>query len=333
MSAPEQVSVRQHVWQTSTDDGLTRLSAASDRQRRWTPRNQAHNSLQALVGAGSTETLERLTVALLHAGHEVGTARDGQQAFERWQLEQPDLVVLEAALPQLDGLEVCRRIREYSHGPIVVLVASAEDEETIVRGLELGADEVLPSSYSTRTLVAHMQTVARRASRELVRPDPTRLHVGDLVVDLQMHQVIRAGEVIRLTRLEFRLLCLLMGTVGQVVPYARLVHDAWGYADDPTPHLLKAHMSRLRRKLSLEREGSVWIEAILGIGYRLAISPHCPIGTDISEPGRSMPGHQLYAASRPTPDVPGLRGEPVRSALPGRLGADRWTAADNRLRA
>jgi two-component system, OmpR family, response regulator MtrA len=337
MFSPTQVSVRELDWQAMADDGLAWLPKPADQPCRCAAPVQKRERLHVLVSTGCTEVLERLTVGLIHAGHEVGTARDGHHALERWRLEQPDLVVLDSALPELDGLEVCRRIRERSHTPIVLLVDTADAEEQIVRGLELGADEVLLSTNSSRLLVAQVQAVARRALRQPARTDAMRLHVGDLIVDLQMHQVFRGSELIRLTRLEFRLLCLLMATAGQVVPYKRLVRDAWGYTDEPTPHLLRAPMSRLRRKLALERAGSVSIEAILGTGYRLSFNPGSPIGTNSPDAGRSVPGHptvggaEFHAASPSTYSLPGPRREPVRCAIPRRFGPNRWAFGDDRL--
>ena len=261
----------------------------------WAPQRHAAirasvKSLHVLLAINEADVLERLAVALIHAGHEVGTARDGQQAIERSQVAQPDVVVLEAALPRGGGLQVCRHIRERSHTPIVLLVGDAVDEDTILHGLQLGADEVIRSSQSPRLIVAQMEAVVRRGILASTPSESTLLQVSDLMLDLLTHQVFKGGAAIRLTRLEFRLLWLLLATPGQVVPYARLVHDAWGYTDEPTPHLLKAHMSRLRRKLGLDRVGGVTIESILGIGYRLTQTAPCnaamPVATDLIVPDR-----------------------------------------------
>jgi two-component system response regulator MtrA len=187
--------------------------------------------------------------------------------LQRWEAERPDLVLLDGILPKVDGFEVCRRVRHASETPVILLTAR-DEEADVLRGLQLGAGDYVTEPFSARVLAARMRTVLRRLKKS--EPARAQLQVGDLTLDLHSHEVTKGGTPVQLTPLEFRILYLLALNAGRVVPYARLVEYAWGYADEGTSGLLKTHLSHLRKKLALPAAGPGSVKAVLGVGYSLA---------------------------------------------------------------
>jgi DNA-binding response OmpR family regulator len=213
-----------------------------------------------------------MTYALRREGFTVATAMDGQQGLQRWEAERPDIILLDGNLPKLDGFEVCRRIRHASKTPIIMLTAR-DEEADVLRGLQVGADDYVTKPFSAKLLVARMKTVLRRIQDNNVEPK-AKIEVGDVTLDLQSHEVTKAGAPVQLTPLEFRILYLLAMNEGRVIPYSRLVEYAWGYYDEDNSSLLKTHICHLRKKLGLaasKGHGGA-IKAILGVGYSLNMS-------------------------------------------------------------
>jgi DNA-binding response OmpR family regulator len=204
------------------------------------------------------------------AGHTVLTALDGDGALRSWEAEHPDIVLLDGALAVVDGFEVCRRIRQLAHTPIILLSGqSAEDD--ILRGFECGADDYMPKPLSGKQLLARMQAVLRRYENDPAQVLSTQLRVGELVFDPETHHVITEGRPSKpVTKLEFRVLYHLALNAGQVVPYSRLIESVWGYFDEASATLLRTHVCHLRRKLGLPQHGPGSIKAVLGLGYRLS---------------------------------------------------------------
>jgi DNA-binding response OmpR family regulator len=223
--------------------------------------------VKVLLVDDDAELVDLLAYALRREGYTVLTAPDGEQALQRWEAERPDLILLDGRLPKVDGFEVCRRVRQASETPIIMLTAR-DEEADVLRGLQLGADDYVTKPFSARVLAARMRTVLRRIKKD--KPGRAQLRVGDLVLDLQSHEVTKGGTPVQLTLLEFRILYLLAMNEGRVVPYARLVEYAWGYAGEGTSGLLKAHLSHLRTKLALPAAGPGSVTAVLGVGYSLA---------------------------------------------------------------
>jgi DNA-binding response OmpR family regulator len=205
--------------------------------------------------------------ALECAGHDVVTAATGVRALELVGSAAPDLVVLDLGLPDLDGFEVCRRIRRDSQVPIVVLTAR-DEEEDIMRAFSLGADDCLTKPFSARILAARVATILRRAVEAGKRRRDDYVRVGSLELDLLGHEVRYDGREVRLSPLEFRLLHILAANAGRVVPYKRLIEFAWDY-EGGTPTRLKIQIHRLRAKLGLPYKGEPSIKATEGTGYVL----------------------------------------------------------------
>jgi DNA-binding response OmpR family regulator len=222
--------------------------------------------MKVLVVEDDVDLLDLLTYALQREGYTVLAAVDGPQALARFEADQPDLVLLDLGLPKLDGLEVCRRIRHAAQTPIVMLTGRAEEDD-VVRGLEVGADDYVTKPFSAKQLIARLAAVLRRCPGAPGAEAARELRVGDVVLDLSSHAVTKAGVPVQLTPLEFRILYMLALNAGRVVPYARLVQYAWGYHDEASSSLLKSHVTHLRAKLGLAPQA---LSAVVGVGYRLA---------------------------------------------------------------
>jgi DNA-binding response OmpR family regulator len=198
----------------------------------------------------------------LHAG-------DGRQALELSRVAQPDLVLLDAMLPQMDGFAVCRTLRRESAVPIIMLGARDHALDRI-RGLEIGADDYLVQPYSFRELLARMRALLRR--RELDRghafPPRDRIVVGDVVLDRTARQVWRAGHLIELRGREFDLLCVLMEKAGQAVSRHELLDQVWGEDWIGDPRTVDVNICWLRQKLAVDTSTTRYIQTVHGYGYR-----------------------------------------------------------------
>ncbi|MBI4493231.1 MAG: response regulator transcription factor [Chloroflexi bacterium] len=226
--------------------------------------------MRVLLADDDVDLLDLLTYALQREGYTVLAAVDGQQAVQRWEADYPDLVLLDGNLPKLNGFEVCRRMRHDhdSRTPVIMLTAR-DEEEDIVRGLQLGADDYVTKPFSVKQLSARMKAVLRRCQTDPYVQPVREVRVGDLALDLEAHQVTRAGALVQLTPLEFRILFMLAMNAGRFIPYSRLVEYAWGY-DSGDSNLLKTHISHIRTKLGLPPNGEGGIRAVPGVGYCLA---------------------------------------------------------------
>src|SRR5215207_740758 len=178
--------------------------------------------MKVLVVEDDTDLLDLTTYALRREGYTVVAAIDGQQALERWEADSPDIVLLDGNLPKLNGFEVCRRIRQEDQTPIIMLTARGAEED-VVKGLQLGADDYVTKPFSANQLTARMKAVLRRCQPDPLKQTASEVRVGDLMLDLQSHEATKAGQLVQLTRLEFRILYLLAMNEGRVIPYSRLI--------------------------------------------------------------------------------------------------------------
>jgi DNA-binding response OmpR family regulator len=177
----------------------------------------------------------------------------------------PDLIVLDITLPELDGTEICRRIRRESTVPILFL-SSRDEEFDRVLGLELGGDDYLTKPFSPRALLARVRALLRRAGEE----KPAPLAAGDFALDLERQSVaVRGGAGIRLTRLEARLLQLLLANAGHPLPAERLLSHVWGSRGGGDRQLVKQLVHRLRQKIELDARQPRYLVTVAGVGYAL----------------------------------------------------------------
>jgi len=200
-------------------------------------------------------------------GFNVLEATNGLEALALWETEQAHLLILDIMMPRMDGLEVCRRVRERSTVPIIVLTA-LDDERDKVTAFSLGADDYLTKPFGVAELLARVQAVLRRSDWTQQPPAPRARHFGDLEVDLDGHVVrLRGGEV-KLTPTEFALLAHLVGNPNRVLTHRMLLQRVWGDQYGDEPEYLRVYMGRLRRKLEADPANPRHLLTEPGVGYR-----------------------------------------------------------------
>jgi DNA-binding response OmpR family regulator len=198
-------------------------------------------------------------------GFHVEQALDGAEALQKIRDSKPALIVLDLMLPEIDGWDVCRRTREDSDVPIIMLTARSDDVDKIV-GLELGADDYLTKPFNPRELVARVRAILRRYERS-TQPGAT-LHLGDLTIDAAGREATLDAQPIQLRTKEFDLLLTLAQHRGQVLTRDQLLDLVWGYEFYGETRTVDVHIAHLRKKL---RGGEVEIETVRGVGYKLVV--------------------------------------------------------------
>jgi two-component system KDP operon response regulator KdpE len=218
-----------------------------------------------LVCDDEQQILRALRVILRDAGFEAVPANDGQEALDLAAVSPPDAAIIDLVLPDIDGVELCRQLREWTAMPIIVLSAVG-DEEAKVRALAAGADDYVTKPFGPRELIARLEANLRRVDPD---PDEAAIEVHELSIDLATRVVRRSGEEIHLTPTEFDLLRLLVRNRGRLMTHRDLLVSVWGagYGDDT--QVLRAHIANLRRKI--EPAGARrYIRTDPGVGYRFA---------------------------------------------------------------
>ncbi len=218
-----------------------------------------------LVVDDEAQILRALRVILRDAGYEALPAGGVEDALDAAAVSRPEAAIVDLMLPDGDGVELCRRLREWSEMPLIVLSALG-DEEVKVRALAAGADDYVTKPFGPRELVARLEANLRRAARE---PEQAAVTAGALELDLARRSVLVAGEEVHLTPTEFDLLRALARNRGRLMTHRDLLVTVWGtgYADDT--QVLRAHIANLRRKI--ERDGHPrLIRTESGVGYRFA---------------------------------------------------------------
>ena len=210
-----------------------------------------------------------LTIGLQDQGFRAIHASNGNQGLEYAQTAKPDLVLVNALLPQMDGFAVCRALRQASAVPVIML-SDCDHEADRIKGLEIGADDYLIQPFSFRELLAHVRAILRR--RELDRgevlPPSDRIAAGDIALDRTARQVWRNGRLIELRRLEFELLGVLMENVGQAMSRHALLDQVWGENWIGDPRTVDVHIRWLRQKLEDDASAPCYIQTVHGFGYR-----------------------------------------------------------------
>jgi two-component system, OmpR family, alkaline phosphatase synthesis response regulator PhoP len=224
-------------------------------------------SKKILVVEDEHDILQLVKLYLEKEGFRTVSAKTGTEALQQVKQEKPDLVVLDLMLPEIDGLEVCKRLRsspETAMLPIIMLTAKAEESDTVV-GLELGADDYVTKPFSPKTLVARIKALFRRLER---KPDdsPAQYRYGDLVMDLARHEVIVKNIEVPLTAKEFGLLEHLLRNPGRVLTRDILLNTVWGYDYYGTTRTVDVHIRRLKQKLPSLDEAIISVKSL---GYKL----------------------------------------------------------------
>ena len=222
-----------------------------------------------LVVDDDPNTVKLTKLYLERDGHRVITARDGAEGLSMARDEQPSLVVLDLMLPRLDGLTVCRTLRQETDVPIIMLTARVEEVDRLA-GLDLGADDYVTKPFSPRELAARVRAVLRRAAWDPGEVSPPALSLGPVCLDLRARRATVHGSELRLTPTEFRLLALLMRHPDRIFTRDEIIDRALGGDFDGFDRTVDAHVSGLRRKLSAAPGGSAkLIQTVYGSGYRL----------------------------------------------------------------
>jgi two-component system KDP operon response regulator KdpE len=225
-----------------------------------------NGAARVLVCDDEPQILRALKVILRDAGYEAVPATSGEEALDRASVRPPAAAIVDLMLPGIDGVEVTKRLREWSEMPIIVLSAVGE-EEAKVRALAAGADDYVTKPFGPPELVARLEAVLRRARPEASEP---AIVAEGLEIDLAARSVRRDGEPIHLTPTEFELLRVLALNRGRLMTHRSLLVEVWGleYADDL--QVLRAHVANLRRKIE-PPDGPRYIRTDPGVGYRFAV--------------------------------------------------------------
>ena len=220
---------------------------------------------RVLVCDDEAQILRALRVILRDAGFEAVTAATGEEALDLAAVKPPAAAILDLMLPDIDGVEVTKRLREWSEMPIIVLSAVGE-EDAKVQALAAGADDYVTKPFGPPELVARLEAALRRAKPEASEP---MIAADGLVIDLAARTVRRDGEEVHLTPTEFELLRTLAQNRGRLMTHGALLGEVWGPAYEDDFQVLRAHIANLRRKIE-PAEGPVYIRTDPGVGYRFA---------------------------------------------------------------
>jgi DNA-binding response OmpR family regulator len=225
------------------------------------------NHLNVLFAEDDADTQELVSFVLQKEGIHVLLANDGPQALDIWRKTPIRLMILDIMMPEMDGIEICRQVRQTSDLPIIFLSARGREDD-VVTGLETGADDYIIKPFRPRELVARVNTLLKREDR---RQKATRkLSYKDLAINLDSHRVTRNSDSIRVSPLEFQLLQYMMRHAGKVVSKPDLLQNVWGYTKQVgNMNLVETTVRRLRMKVEHDPSQPEYIQTVWGAGYRL----------------------------------------------------------------
>ncbi len=209
-----------------------------------------------------------LRATLMDSGYTYLDATTAQEGLRQVGLQHPDLIILDLGLPDLDGLEVTRRLREWTSTPIIVLSARDQERDK-VDALDAGADDYLTKPFGTAELLARLRVALRHAIQALQGSDEPVFTSGDLHVDLAHRQVFVGAQEVHLTPIEYKLLLILVQHAGKVITRKQLLHDVWGPSYVDEMHYLRVYMGQLRHKLEADPTRPRYLITEPGVGYRL----------------------------------------------------------------
>jgi two-component system KDP operon response regulator KdpE len=223
------------------------------------------NPRRILICDDEPQILRALTVVLGDAGFDVVTASTAAEALDRVAVRPPEASIIDLVLPDGDGVEVCRQMREWSQMPILVLSALGEEEEK-VRALEAGADDYVTKPFASRELIARLEAALRRVTPE---PEEQLIVVNGLRVDLGSRSVRNDQGEVHLTPIEYDLLRVLLQNRGRLMTHRALLTEVWGPGYESDTHTLRTHIANLRRKIEPDLRRR-YIRTDPGVGYRFA---------------------------------------------------------------
>jgi two-component system, OmpR family, alkaline phosphatase synthesis response regulator PhoP len=231
---------------------------------------EAHMSKKVLVVDDEQSIVTLLTYNLEQAGFTVVTANDGEEAIEKVASEQPAFIILDLMLPKLDGVEVCKQLRQQKVMTPILMLTAKDDEFDKVLGLELGADDYMTKPFSPREVVARVKAILRRtqlSNGEMETKD--QIVIGDLKIFPESYEAYFRGERLELTPKEFELLVYLAKHKGRVLTRDQLLSSVWNYDFAGDTRIVDVHISHLREKIEQDTKKPVYIKTIRGLGYKL----------------------------------------------------------------
>jgi len=218
---------------------------------------------KVLVVDDDASLAEMLQIVLRQEGFDTAWCSRGDMAVDAFRAEKPDLVLLDLMLPGRGGVDICRDIRLESGVPIVMLTAKS-DTNDVVKGLEAGADDYVAKPFAPRELVARVRTRLRRLSSSEIET----LKIADLAIEVESHQVRKAGQIVNVTPLEFDLLLALARQPKHVFTREQLLKQVWGYQNPADTRLVNVHIQRLRAKIEKDPDNPEIVVTVRGVGYR-----------------------------------------------------------------
>jgi len=221
-------------------------------------------SARILIIDDSPTVREKISSLLAEEGYEVFAEGDAAKAIESIKEIRPDLVILDIMLPDMDGFQVCKVIRQTHTVPIIMLTARTTDQDKL-DGLDLGADDYVTKPFSPRELAARVRAILRRLPGER---GPDEVRCGELIVNFARHEAVLRGRLLNLTIVEFKLLGVLNKEPGRVFSRAQLIEKALGYDFEGFDRTVDVHVLNLRRKLEPDPDHPEYIKTVYGTGYR-----------------------------------------------------------------
>jgi two-component system KDP operon response regulator KdpE len=228
----------------------------------------ADNHPTVLVIEDEAQIRRFLRATLTANGYQLLEATTAQEGLVQAATRQPEIVILDLGLPDLDGLEVTRRLREWTAVPIIVLSARGQESDKVT-ALDAGADDYLTKPFSVDELLARLRVALRHAARISREPGEPMFALGDLRVDLARRQVYIAEQQVHLTPIEYKLLTTLVRYAGRVVTHRQLLQEGWGPGHTEASHYLRVYMGQLRHKLEADPARPRYLVTEPGVGYRL----------------------------------------------------------------
>lgn len=253
------------------------------------PRTAPREPRRILVVDDETRMIGFIRMNLELEGYQVLEAHNGLEALEVIRTQLPDLVILDVMMPELDGFETLRILREFSSVPVIMLTAKGEEDDRVY-GLELGADDYITKPFGPRELSSRVRAVLRRAEMPST-PEQSILKIDDrLSVDFNRREVIVKGERIKLRPTEYRLLYHLIENAGWTVPHEQLLAKVWGYEYRDEAHYVRLYVNYLREKIEEDPANPRYIITERGVGYRFV---------DFRNKGREQAGEAGSPADKP----------------------------------
>lgn len=238
------------------------------------PRALPRDAKRVLVVDDEPRMIGFIRMNLELEGYQVLEAHTGLEALEIIRTQLPDLVLLDVMMPELDGFETLRMLREFSSIPVIMLTAKGEEDDKVY-GLELGADDYVTKPFGSRELSSRVRAVLRRAEMPSASPEQAVLRIDDrLSVDFNRREVIVAGEHIKLRPTEYRLLYHLIENAGWTVPHEQLLAKVWGYEYRDETHYVRLYVNYLREKIEEDPSNPKYILTERGVGYRFVDFKH-----------------------------------------------------------